>query len=168
MGDVVHEHPVGSVSVEVRIYHHGLLRLCEWCAWVGHRSSPPGPPSLASGPSPCYKIPRATPSPPPTRQRPLTPTPTEVSQMTGTKVFSIEIEVVEHPDHTEARAQLQLGDEPRGGWGRARRNPNDPDRPRIGDELAIARALSDLAHHLLDDVATQIETAEGTHPRLHL
>lgn len=88
--------------------------------------------------------------------------------MSGSKIFTVEIEVAEHPDHTEARAQADLGGTPRGGWGRARRNPADPDRPRIGDELAVARALSDLAHHLLDDVASQIETAEGTPPRLHL
>ena len=88
--------------------------------------------------------------------------------MTGPKVFTIEVEVTEHPDHTEARAQLDTGDGPQGGWGRARRNPADPDRPRIGDELAMARALSDLAHHLLDDVATTIEAAEGEPAHLHL
>ena len=88
--------------------------------------------------------------------------------MSGTKVFTVEVEVVEHPGHTEARAQLDLGGELQGGWGRARRNPTDPDRPRIGDELAMARALSDLAHHLLDEVANQIETAESERPQLHL
>ena len=88
--------------------------------------------------------------------------------MSGTKIFTVEVEVVEHPDHTEARAQLAVGNEARGGRGRARRNPADADRPRIGDELAMARALNDLAHHLLDDVAGQIENAEGTSPQLHL
>jgi hypothetical protein len=88
--------------------------------------------------------------------------------MSETKVFSVEIEVVEHTDHTAAKATLGLGDETRGGWGRARRNPADPDRPRLGDELAMARALSDLAHHLLDEVATQIEAAEGHPAHLHL
>jgi hypothetical protein len=88
--------------------------------------------------------------------------------MSETKIFTVEVEVVEHPDHTEARAQLELGAEPQGGWGRARRNPADPDRPRIGDELAVARALSDLAHHLLDDVASQIETTNGAPAELHL
>jgi hypothetical protein len=88
--------------------------------------------------------------------------------MTGTKIFTVELEVVEHPDHTEARAELALAGDARGGWGRARRNPADPDLPRIGDELAMARALSDLAHHLLDDVASRIETAEGALPHLHL
>jgi hypothetical protein len=88
--------------------------------------------------------------------------------MSGTKIFTVEVEVVEHPDHTEAQAHLDLGGEPRGGWGRARRNPADPDKPRIGDELAVARALSDLAHHLVDDAATQIETTEGAPAHLHL
>jgi hypothetical protein len=89
--------------------------------------------------------------------------------MTETKVLTVEIEVVEHPDHTEAKARLALSDEEiRDGWGRARRNPADPDRPRLGDELATARALSDLAHHLLDEVATQIEAAEGQPAHLRL
>jgi hypothetical protein len=88
--------------------------------------------------------------------------------MTDTKIFSVEIEVIEHPDHTEAKAVLSIGNETRGGWGRARRNPTDPDRPRLGDELAMARALSDLAHHLLDEVAEQIESAEGRPAQLHL
>lgn len=88
--------------------------------------------------------------------------------MSDTKIFTVEIAVDEHADHTEAKASLRLGDEHRGGWGRARRNPADPDRPRIGDELAIARALNDLAHHLIDDVAAQIEQAEHQRAHLHL
>jgi hypothetical protein len=88
--------------------------------------------------------------------------------MSQAKLFTVEIEVHENPDDTEAKALLALGDERRGGWGRARRNPADPDRPRIGDELAIARALSDLAHHLLDEVATQIEQAEHKRANVHL
>jgi hypothetical protein len=88
--------------------------------------------------------------------------------MGTTKVFTVEIEVDEHPDHTEAKAVLDLEGATRGGWGRARRNPEDPDRPRIGDELAMARALNDMAHHLLDEVAEQIQAAEGETPHLHL
>jgi hypothetical protein len=88
--------------------------------------------------------------------------------MSTTKVFTVEIEVDEHPDHTEAKAILDLEGQTRGGWGRARRNPSDPDRPRIGDELAMARALNDMAHHLLDEVAEQIEASEGRTPHLHL
>jgi hypothetical protein len=85
-----------------------------------------------------------------------------------TKIFTVEVEVTEHPDHTEARAKLETTEVPLGGVGQARRNPADPDRPRIGDELAMARALSDLAHHLLDDAATTLEMAEGHPTHLHL
>jgi len=85
-----------------------------------------------------------------------------------TKIFTVEVEVTEHPDHTEASAKLDATEVPLGGWGQARRNPADPDRPRIGDELAMARALSDLAHHLLDDAASTLELAEGHPAHLHL
>ena len=84
------------------------------------------------------------------------------------KIFTVEVEVQEHPDRTEARAVLDLEGGVRGGWGRARRNPADADRPSIGDELAIARALVDLAHHLGDEVASEIEAAEGTEAWIHL
>jgi hypothetical protein len=56
----------------------------------------------------------------------------------------------------------------RGGWGRARRNPRIPTVPRVGDELAIVRALFDPARRLGDDVSTQIEAAEGKPADVHL
>jgi hypothetical protein len=56
----------------------------------------------------------------------------------------------------------------RGGWGRARRNPDDPERPQVGDELAMARALTDLARHLGDEVEEQIEATEGAPAHVHL
>lgn len=59
------------------------------------------------------------------------------------------------PDGTEFRAQ-----------GHARRNPSDPARPKIGEEVASARALSDLVHQLLDKAAGEIE--EVTHEPTHL
>ena len=49
------------------------------------------------------------------------------------------------------------------GWGRSRRNPTDPDLPAVGEEVAAARALTDLAHHLLEAAAHRIESWEG-HP----
>jgi hypothetical protein len=42
--------------------------------------------------------------------------------------------------------------------GRSRRNPADPSIPQIGEELAAARALHDLANHLTDDARLMIET----------
>ena len=64
------------------------------------------------------------------------------------KVFTVEVEVHERPDRAWAKALLDFDGNVRGGWGRARRNPADPERPRLGEELAVARALADLAHQL--------------------
>ncbi|HET6950865.1 MAG TPA: dsRBD fold-containing protein [Acidimicrobiales bacterium] len=88
--------------------------------------------------------------------------------MSETQVFTVEVEVWEQPDHTEAKAMIEIGGEVRGGWGRARRNPDDPDRPIVGEELAIARALGDLARHLGGDVEAQIATIEGKPVHVHL
>ena len=43
------------------------------------------------------------------------------------------------------------------GIGHARRNPQDRPVPRIGEEVAGARALSNLAHELLEYAAREIE-----------
>jgi hypothetical protein len=81
-------------------------------------------------------------------------------------VWSIEVLLTETPDLTEAEAVLGVGTDRYVGWGRSRRNPADPGVPRIGEELATARALSDLAHKLLDTAASAIEAFEGrpVHP----
>jgi Domain of unknown function (DUF1876) len=39
--------------------------------------------------------------------------------------------------------------------------------PRVGEELAAARALSDLAHNLVDEAARTIEQHEGRPARVH-
>jgi hypothetical protein len=44
--------------------------------------------------------------------------------------------------------------------------PDDWEIAQIGEEIAAARALSDLAHQLLNDAAGHIETI--THQRAHL
>lgn len=77
--------------------------------------------------------------------------------------WTVEIEFSEDEDKTRADARLTGCPEPVQGWGRARRNPDDPDVPAVGEEVAAARALSDLAHHLLDQAAHRIESWEG-HP----
>jgi hypothetical protein len=76
--------------------------------------------------------------------------------------WHIEVEFQEDDTRTEAAARLRLRDgvELRA-RGTARRNPDDPAQPQIGEEIAAARALSDLVHQLLDKAATQIE--EATH-----
>jgi hypothetical protein len=84
------------------------------------------------------------------------------------KVWTIELVIDESADVTEAKAMLRVNDRELGGWGRARRAPQDPDRPRIGDELAAARALSDLSHQLVDAAAAEIERFEGHRVNVHL
>ena len=77
--------------------------------------------------------------------------------------WTVEITFREDDDKTRADAVLIAGAEALEGWGRARRNPIDPEVPAVGEEIAAARALSDLAHHLLEQAAHRIESWEG-HP----
>jgi hypothetical protein len=89
--------------------------------------------------------------------------------MTHLKRWTVEILIDEHDDErrTHAQARLQRSDRTDvRGEGVARRNPGDREVPEIGDELAVARALSDLAHRLLDAAADDIE--QMTHGRAHL
>ncbi|MGH9014526.1 MAG: DUF1876 domain-containing protein [Acidimicrobiia bacterium] len=84
-----------------------------------------------------------------------------------TRAWAVEILLEETADETEAKAVLDAGGVQLGGWGRARRNPNDPEVPRIGEELAAARALNDLSHKLLEVAAAEIEKFEGGRVNLH-
>jgi hypothetical protein len=43
--------------------------------------------------------------------------------------------------------------------GNARRNPLDPDVPLVGEDIAAARALSQLSHVLLQEAASELEAA---------
>ncbi len=52
------------------------------------------------------------------------------------------------------------------GYGRARLNPADRDVPEIGEELAVARALRDLADRFLR--ATSDDISEVEHRKIHL
>jgi hypothetical protein len=89
--------------------------------------------------------------------------------MVQTKRWTVEILIDEHDEErrTHAAARLDSGDRTGlRGEGQARRNPGDREVPKIGDELAVARALSDLAHRLLDAAAEDIESV--THRPAHL
>jgi hypothetical protein len=73
------------------------------------------------------------------------------------KSWTVQVDIGEHDGMTRAIAQLHTGDRTSlTGTGTARLNPADPDVPEIGDELAVARALSQLAHVLLDAAADDI------------
>jgi hypothetical protein len=64
-------------------------------------------------------------------------------------------------DRTRADALLFGAPDDLEGWGRAKRNPDDPELPAIGHELAASRALTDLAHHLLERASYRIEEWQG-------
>ncbi len=83
--------------------------------------------------------------------------------MTETKTWDAQVFISETPTKTEARVTLRMGDVERVGKGLARRNPVDPNVPRIGEELAIARAMQDLSNQLVNESADLLESALG-HP----
>ncbi len=78
--------------------------------------------------------------------------------MIHTTEWTISVQLTEVDGRTHATAVLHSGTahELRG-VGSARKNPIDVDVPEIGDELATARALADLSHHLLEAAAQDIE-----------
>lgn len=87
--------------------------------------------------------------------------------MTAMKRWNVEILIGEVENRTYAEAQLY--DEIRDdlvGTGEARLRPAQRDIPEIGDEIAAARALSDLGHRLLVTAAGDLEDA--THDRVSL
>jgi hypothetical protein len=87
--------------------------------------------------------------------------------MSEERVWTVEIVFTEDADRTRADAHLRAGPRLLHGWGRARRNPADPDIPAVGEELAAARALSDLTSQLVHQAAESIEAFEGHPVRLH-
>jgi hypothetical protein len=72
--------------------------------------------------------------------------------------WTINLSFTEDRDFTQAIALLHAPDgrELRG-LGQSRRNPEDRPVTAIGEEVAGARALSSLAHELLNYAADQIE-----------
>jgi hypothetical protein len=81
-----------------------------------------------------------------------------MSEALSNKTWSVEIFIGEHEGQTRAVARLHTDDPTRlTGTGLARLRPGDRDVPEIGDELAAARALSHLAHQLLDAAVDDIE-----------
>ena len=65
------------------------------------------------------------------------------------KHWTVEISIDEHEGHTRANARLRWRDQESVGVGLARLNPADRNVDDIGDELAVARALADLARRLM-------------------
>ena len=79
-----------------------------------------------------------------------------------TKTWTVQVTLDEQGDDTIADATLSGDTAAMTGHGTSRRNPSDESVPRIGDELATARALSDLAHQLVNLAASDIEARTHT------
>ena len=80
----------------------------------------------------------------------------------------VEVSLTEDADHCEAIARVRVRDRDFSGWGRARRHPTDPEMPVVGEELAVARALSDVSHQLVVAAADSLESALGRPVALHV
>lgn len=73
------------------------------------------------------------------------------------KDVTLSIHLVEDESETVATATLDLRGDHFEAEGRARRNPIDPSKPVIGEELAIARALRKLEDAITTSAEEKIE-----------
>ena len=73
------------------------------------------------------------------------------------KDVTLSIHIVEDEKDTIATATLDLRGDHFEAQGRARRNPIDPHKPVIGEELAIARALRRLEDQITEAAEDKIE-----------
>ncbi|MEU7602419.1 DUF1876 domain-containing protein [Streptomyces sp. NPDC040724] len=78
--------------------------------------------------------------------------------------WHVELEFTEEGHRTSAAALVRLGD---GSEIRARgyalRHPSDPEQLRVGEEIAGARALMDLASQMLQKAHAEIDEVTGRH-----
>lgn len=75
--------------------------------------------------------------------------------------WSVAVSFTEDANRTRADAILELASRRFHGFGQAKRAPQDPSVPVIGQDLAAARALSDLSHKLLEAAAERIGSFAG-------
>ncbi|MFP3882088.1 MAG: dsRBD fold-containing protein [Actinomycetota bacterium] len=73
------------------------------------------------------------------------------------KDVNLSIHLVEDETDTVATTVLDLRGDHFEATGRARRNPSDPQKPIIGEELAIARALRRLEDQITESAENKIE-----------
>ena len=82
--------------------------------------------------------------------------------MEQVKRWTVTVDIDEHDGRTRARARLHTRVTDRlVGVGIAHVDPHDEDVPEIGDEIAVARALSDLGARLLQTAAEDVATVTG-------
>ncbi|HEU4542723.1 MAG TPA: DUF1876 domain-containing protein [Jiangellaceae bacterium] len=83
--------------------------------------------------------------------------------------WTLEVTFSEDDVRTDAHVVLRMPDGAElTANGHARRNPADPARPKIGEEIATARALSHLVHQLLDKAAGELEEVTHEPANLHV
>ncbi|MFF0446523.1 DUF1876 domain-containing protein [Streptomyces sp. NPDC004609] len=76
--------------------------------------------------------------------------------------WHVEMEFREEGDRTRAAAMVRLNDATEiRGHGNAQRHPSDPEQLRVGEEIAGARALMDIASQLLQKAHTEIDEVSG-------
>lgn len=88
--------------------------------------------------------------------------------MSSGNPWTVSLSVGESDGETTAEARLVMNDDHLAGHGKARLNPADQAVEKIGAEIAVARALSDLSHRLLHAAATDVEGMTHKPARLHL
>jgi hypothetical protein len=90
-----------------------------------------------------------------------------IVMMHTTVGWHVELEFLEDDQHTRAVALVRLpdGSEVRA-HGHATRHHTDSNQPRVGEEVAAARALNELAMQLLTKAHGEIDQASGrtSHP----
>ena len=87
--------------------------------------------------------------------------------MTTMRRWTVEIFIDEHEDQqlNHAEARLHTNDDTQlVGHGTSRRRDEHPEVAEISDELAVARALSDLSHQLVHSVTDDLDELAGRHP----
>lgn len=87
--------------------------------------------------------------------------------MNETRLLTLNLQVVEAGARTTADVGMTTnGGQMMHGHGTARRHPDDPEVPQIGDEIAVARALFEMGHKLLNHASREI--GERQHRRIDL
>lgn len=91
----------------------------------------------------------------------------EVATMPG-KRWAVDVVIDEDAAarRTHAHATLHTEGADVGGEGEAKRDPDDVEQPSIGDKIAVARALLDLAQTLLR--SAEVEISAVTHQPAHV
>lgn len=80
--------------------------------------------------------------------------------------WTVDISIDEYEGLTRAKARLRWREKELVGVGLARLNPADRNVPEIGDELSVARALSDLGKRMLKVSTHDIEAVTHQPARL--